>query len=501
METKEADILLEYLKKQVSDYSLHSSTPEYPEPQVKCYTNSQDKQGTLQPIQMVIDAIKKFSEIKEYPKKQVRPIVQFSVSENHTNKKAINVTKHSKLVLLDIDKKDNPNIDFTELKKKICEFGYTYACFFSPSGGLKVLVNTNIENIAHHKAYFFAIVDIYKYYFQVNKIDVSGQDISRQCYLNHDPDVYFNPQARRFFLQGKEIQSSDTLIQKHKNKGRRINNKPIGITTSIDYYSVYSTLLKKRTEEGIYKEIFNNYRFNNINNNIMSTSVPILELFIMQQLEKGSLDYETRIDEIYFGEDKQKSYSVKEGIEYTKIILNDNAKIRVGARNKTLGSITMQLIFNNPIITLERLFIEVRSIFYKHCDRNPDYPFTEKEIYDIVSYNFLRYINGEMDFSSVIRKQKRKPNKVSKKHVFRSRECVFTSIEERQLDGIRTLREGQKEAFKERLSDALDVLQDGNKITHNRLAEYLGVNEKTIDRYMNENPVIAELKKKYNMNL
>jgi len=47
------------------------------------------------------------------------------------------------IVHIDIDKKDNPSIDFDELKNSLTSLPETVFCFFSPNKGLKIGIQTD----------------------------------------------------------------------------------------------------------------------------------------------------------------------------------------------------------------------------------------------------------------------------------------------------------------------------------------------------------------------
>lgn len=487
-----------HLKKQFSHYKKHLTIPIPKEVYVKCYKNKFDKKGTKVLIDNVIDAIKQFDGVNEYPKKNIRPIVLFSVSENHTSKEAINVTKHSGFIVLDIDKKDYPNKDFVELKKEICLWKYAYACFNSPSGGLKVIVNTNIKDLKYHKVFYFAVVDLFLYMFKLPKVDTSGSDVSRQCYFSYDPIAYFNPDARRFFMDENEILSSPHIILSKSSIKRNIKNgKDFTIDNYDDYYNIYSNLIKKGTSVGLYDCIFNKYRFDSINNILLSTSVPFLENFLMIQLENDKLDFKTRIDEVYFeGKDKQEPIFIDEGICYTEIRFGKDTVIKEGKRNKTIYLITLKLIFNNPFVKFDRLLSTVTRLYHRYKDHDAKTEFTDKEIHDIVDYNFKRYINGLMDFTPIIRKNEK--GKIKPKYVFFSREYIMTSIEDKRLVAINKYHEGKREKVHKEVYGAMEDLQDGKKITNKRIAILLGISERTVKRKMKDYPQLADIKDSYN---
>ncbi len=66
---------------------------------------------------------------------------------------------------------------------------------------------------------------------------------------------------------------------------------------------------QNRTSVGLYDNIFNNYRYNNIEQGVLSTDVPFLELLIWKHIYPYHLDYKTYLDERYFKNNTQKHLS------------------------------------------------------------------------------------------------------------------------------------------------------------------------------------------------
>ena len=98
--------------------------------------------------------------------------------------------KHSGLLCLDFDHLDN--LDFT--KKLLVNDPYfeTELLFTSPSGkGLKWIIPMDTENVKHSD-YFRAVANYLKGTYRI-EADPSGKDISRACFLCHDPNAFIHP--------------------------------------------------------------------------------------------------------------------------------------------------------------------------------------------------------------------------------------------------------------------------------------------------------------------
>ncbi len=97
---------------------------------------------------------------------------------------------YSGLMTIDFDKIENPG----ELREKLLndEYFETELLFISPSGkGLKWIIPYYAGKV-NHTFYFMAVANYLKKTYRL-RIDQSGKDISRACFLCHDPNCYINP--------------------------------------------------------------------------------------------------------------------------------------------------------------------------------------------------------------------------------------------------------------------------------------------------------------------
>lgn len=114
--------------------------------------------------------------------------VTFSGTFSKRTDKAL--LQHSGLLTIDFDHLEHPQ----SLKEQLLEDEYfeTELLFISPSGdGLKWIIPIDLSK-ATHQDYFKSISNYILHRYQV-KIDPSGKDISRACFLPHDAGVYINP--------------------------------------------------------------------------------------------------------------------------------------------------------------------------------------------------------------------------------------------------------------------------------------------------------------------
>jgi hypothetical protein len=174
-----------------------------------------------------------------------------------------------------------------------------------------------------------------------------------------------------------------------------------------------------------------------------------------------------------------------DGLEVCKVKLSDGDVIKEGSRAKTLGSITMKLIFNNPFCHPAYLFRTIKGINDTYCeDPNPvGHPKPDdEEVLSIVLYNYNKFLNGDLNFSSVIRKKKKKVE-ISKKYVFRSRNYIDINTTITHLKGVKTFSEGRRHRNMKKYLEAINNLQDGEKITQKRIADYMGMTPRNLRRY------------------
>lgn len=206
--------------------------------------------------------------------------------------------------------------------------------------------------------------------------------------------------------------------------------------------------------------------------------------FYQDYKNQNFLDYSTRIDEAYFSGDCL-TYYVCGGIPVCQVRLSREYKIKTGKRNKTLGSFCLKLIFNNPFASCERIQQEILSINDKYCEE----PLTEKECIDIVKHNYDRFLRGDLDFSKAIRQNKKG---ISLQYVFFSQKHKKSDPKKSHKLAILAFQRGNIASKTNLISSAIESLKTGEKITINRIAEYLKVSEKTVDRNLT-----PELKDKY----
>jgi hypothetical protein len=112
----------------------------------------------------------------------------FSGTFTSRNDKAL--IKHSGLLCIDFDHLNSVSTLFNRLLKD--DYFDTQLLFCSPSGdGLKWIISIDTTQTTHGN--FFSAVANYILQTYGVAVDKSGRDISRACFLPHDPKAFINP--------------------------------------------------------------------------------------------------------------------------------------------------------------------------------------------------------------------------------------------------------------------------------------------------------------------
>jgi hypothetical protein len=143
------------------------------------------------PYKEVTDKLRSLSTLEERKTYKAQHLAYATFSGTFSRRTAKSLILHSGLIIIDLDHLPNP-----EEIKLLLHLDYDLdpaLIFTSPSGdGLKVTIPVDIA-AASHADYFDAISSylLEKHNLQT---DPSGRDVSRACFLCHDPHVYINPE-------------------------------------------------------------------------------------------------------------------------------------------------------------------------------------------------------------------------------------------------------------------------------------------------------------------
>lgn len=145
----------------------------------------------------------------------------FTPCGTFSEKRAIdNINEYNSIVVLDIDGLDVVQSKF--LKIILSRDKFVSAMFVSPSYGLKIFVQVDLEDHKHHNQAFEQVKDYiegnYSNYTKF-KVDPSGKDITRLCFVSDDPEGYYNTEASVFEVQVKEYEHSEFISVRGSSKG------------------------------------------------------------------------------------------------------------------------------------------------------------------------------------------------------------------------------------------------------------------------------------------
>ena len=108
------------------------------------------------------------------------------------------LVQHSGFLHLDIDNLDKKQLK--AVKHSLISSDYTHICHLGPSGnGFKVWVRIPIvsDNVTYRSFY----ESVLKEYNLPNNLDTQTKDISRACFMSHDPEIYHNPNSKIYSTQ------------------------------------------------------------------------------------------------------------------------------------------------------------------------------------------------------------------------------------------------------------------------------------------------------------
>ena len=161
-------------------------------------------------------------------KKQRLPA--FTPSATFTEKRLLpNMEQYSGFVHLDFDKLTTEQLNAAF--QIIAAIPYTFLCFISPSGnGLKVFIEVN-TGAEHHDAAYQQVLQYYENATGL-KADEKCKDITRLCFVSHDPQLYKNIYNEKFNVK-------DIPVQPKQEPAHTVNAQTEVITNSDEWLLVF----------------------------------------------------------------------------------------------------------------------------------------------------------------------------------------------------------------------------------------------------------------------
>jgi hypothetical protein len=188
---------------------------------------------------------------------------------------------YNQIIVIDIDKLPYKKVLW--LKQKLTRNKHVLSCFESPSQGLKVLFLVDSDSYLHNKDAFFTIEKMFLDYYGV-KIDPSGKNLARLCYVSWDETLYYNSKAEPLHIEEvvDRLEDFKLIVQQAK-----------GFISVFDVTKIFEVCIKmtKASKTG-------NYRKGNRNKFIFTTSclmsefgVPETQTISLVMSKYTSLDY------------------------------------------------------------------------------------------------------------------------------------------------------------------------------------------------------------------
>ena len=159
-------------------------------------------------VEEIRDLIAQGKTEKAQAKKQQLPA--FTPSATFTEKRLLpNMENYSGFVHLDFDKLTPEQLNAAF--QIIAAIPYTFICFISPSGnGLKVFIEVN-TGAEHHDTAYQQVMEYYQNATGL-KADVKCKDITRLCFVSHDPQLYKNTYNEKFRVKDIPVQANPVHV-------------------------------------------------------------------------------------------------------------------------------------------------------------------------------------------------------------------------------------------------------------------------------------------------
>ena len=125
-------------------------------------------------------------DVQNQLKLQYLPVALFNGTFSYKN--SAGLKEYSNFTAIDFDRFNN-ELEFNEVRSRLCNTPCVYAVFRTPSGrGLKAIVMHDNDNHARHYELYEQLLQK----FDIPSTDKSVSDIARGNYLCYDPDLWLN---------------------------------------------------------------------------------------------------------------------------------------------------------------------------------------------------------------------------------------------------------------------------------------------------------------------
>ena len=234
-------------------------------PEVSFYKNHSDTEGEIRQILSLRDDIKhgKWDRIilamrqelegvtDEKERDRIKQIHKaklsaFTGSGVFSKRNAGGLIKHSGMLFIDIDPKENPILleKLDEIRKQLISDKYTYILFTSCSG-MGIAIGVKIDGTKHLETFQFL-----QHYYLENYglvVDKGCKDVTRLRYISYDPDLYSSEGAETVILPPdffKEPKRSHTNLFSNANGKNHEIIRAIIASKILLGYDFYNSWLK-----------------------------------------------------------------------------------------------------------------------------------------------------------------------------------------------------------------------------------------------------------------
>lgn len=183
------------------------------------------------------------------------PAVTFSGTFTH--RKVNNLIDYTHLLVIDLDKK-HINMPYDKAFKYIIESPFVVAAFRSPSGGIKALAYSKIKRERHNNLFFPCIEDYFMRNFGI-RLDPSGKDVSRLCFISYDPKLYMSGKDKRPFNAKEDSPDMYKALNDNFVEVREIDYSKYEGSTNIKHVFEKASEWAEKSTGGFRKGSKNNY--------------------------------------------------------------------------------------------------------------------------------------------------------------------------------------------------------------------------------------------------
>ncbi|MCD4833847.1 MAG: hypothetical protein K8R31_08645 [Bacteroidales bacterium] len=153
-------------------------------------------------------------------------------------RKKVNLKVYNEILVLDIDKLDNDELK--RVKSVLFRDNFIFSFWESPSGnGIKGLIKLEYLNLKEeydqNNIHGFAFNVISKYFLESYDIelDESGKDITRLCFLSHDPNIAVKESYNPFKVNIESFEESEILKEKKEITSDLKSLRPINLKNKL----------------------------------------------------------------------------------------------------------------------------------------------------------------------------------------------------------------------------------------------------------------------------